>query len=61
MNAQFDIDFSKSGQNHELAQHIVTLLQGLRFGSVEIVVHDGKIVQIEKHEKFRVKAASPSH
>lgn len=28
-------------------------LETLRFGSLEIVVHDSKIVQIEKNEKVR--------
>ncbi|NJD07373.1 MAG: DUF2292 domain-containing protein [Methylococcaceae bacterium] len=28
-------------------------LKDLRFGSVEIVVHDGKIVQVERREKWR--------
>lgn len=29
-------------------------LRGLSFGSVEITVHNGKIVQIERKEKFRL-------
>ncbi|MAY27383.1 MAG: YezD family protein [Polycyclovorans sp.] len=29
-------------------------LAGLRFGSVEITVHDGRIVQIERREKVRL-------
>jgi hypothetical protein len=29
-------------------------LSGLRFGSLEIVVHDGRIVQLERREKVRV-------
>ena len=29
-------------------------LQGLSFGSVEVTVHNGKIVQIERKEKFRL-------
>jgi hypothetical protein len=32
---------------------IATALKGLRYGSVEIVVHDAKVVQIERKEKFR--------
>ncbi len=61
MNTQFDVDFSKSDQNHEFAQQIASILQGIRFGSIEIVVHDGRIVQIDKHEKFRVKHPSAAH
>jgi hypothetical protein len=29
-------------------------LDGLRFGAVTIVVHDGKVVQIERSEKVRL-------
>lgn len=33
---------------------IATALKGLRFGSVEIIVHDGRIVQIERKERWRM-------
>jgi len=56
MNAQVDIDFLKPDQNHEIAQHVVSILQGIRFGSIEIVVHDGHDVQIDGHDKFRIKS-----
>ena len=56
MNTPFDIDLSKSEQSPYLVQEIVSILQGIRFGSIEIVVHDGRIVQIDRHEKFRIKS-----
>ena len=31
-------------------------LQGLRFGSVELVIHEGHLVQIERREKIRPDA-----
>jgi hypothetical protein len=34
-------------------QAILLALKGIRFGSVEIIVHDSKIVQIERKEKTR--------
>ena len=37
----------------ELAEIIIKQLQDLRYGSIEIVVHDSKVVQIEKKEKTR--------
>lgn len=37
----------------EIADQIASVLQGIRFGSVEIVIHEGKIVQIERREKIR--------
>ena len=35
---------------------ILAALEGLRYGSLEIVVHDGRIVQLERREKTRVGA-----
>jgi hypothetical protein len=32
-------------------------VRGLRFGSVEIIVQDGKVVQIARTEKFRLDEA----
>lgn len=61
MNNNFDVDLSKSDQSQSVAQHIMAILQGIRFGSIEIVVHDGRIVQIDKHEKFRVKSQPINH
>jgi hypothetical protein len=43
---------SQSGFETALNQ-IAAALRGLRFGSVEIVVHDSKVVQISRTEKFR--------
>ena len=37
-----------------LLERIVEALGGLRFGSVEIVIQDGRVVQIERKEKFRL-------
>ena len=33
--------------------HVVSALEGLRYGSIEIIIHDSRIVQIERREKFR--------
>ena len=33
---------------------VVQALHGLRFGSLEIVVHEGRIVQLERREKVRL-------
>jgi hypothetical protein len=34
-------------------QAILLALKGIRYGSVEIIVHDSKVVQIERREKMR--------
>ena len=40
-------------------QEIARLLRGLRFGSVEIVVHEGAVTQIERREKVRLNPTPP--
>lgn len=41
-----------------ILREIQVALQNLRFGAVEITVHNGQVVQIERKEKFRVNASS---
>jgi hypothetical protein len=43
----------------DLGQVLVRALRGLRFGSVEIVVHDGSVVRIERRERIRLDATHP--
>lgn len=52
----YDVRKSKAGQTQmkvEMVNQIISILQGIRFGSVEIIIHDGKVVQIERKEKLR--------
>ncbi|MCG3120516.1 MAG: hypothetical protein ALAOOOJD_03257 [bacterium] len=37
----------------EVWQAIIQALQNIRYGSVEIIIQDAKIVQIERKEKVR--------
>lgn len=41
-----------------ILREIQTALHGLRFGSVEITVHNGQVVQIERKEKIRLQQPS---
>lgn len=36
-------------------QRLLGLLETIRFGSITLVVQDGKVIQIEKNEKMRLK------
>ncbi len=44
------------GENRDIEQKILFALKGIRYGSVEIVIHDSRIVQIERKEKVRFEA-----
>ncbi|MGH8601992.1 MAG: YezD family protein [Gammaproteobacteria bacterium] len=37
----------------DLVQQVLRALRGIRDGSIELVVHDGRVVQIERKEKLR--------
>lgn len=48
---------STSTVDSNVLQHIVDALAALQYGVVEITVHDGRVVQIERREKIRIGAA----
>lgn len=39
--------------NQDIAHKILLAIKDIRFGSVEVVIHDSKVVQIERKEKIR--------
>ena len=43
-----------TGHNeNEVLRRIASAISGVRFGSVEVVIQDSRVVQIERKEKFR--------
>ena len=42
----------------QMTQQIIRALQDIRYGSVEIIIHDSKVVQIERKEKIRIDTDS---
>ena len=46
-------EMPKTNPDFELGLQIVRAVKGIRFGSVEITIHDSKVVQIERKEKLR--------
>lgn len=53
-------DVSGSENATGLERRILAALEGLQFGAVEITVHEGKVVQIERREKFRFPSQLPA-
>ena len=39
----------------QVSETLKDLLKGLQYGSITIIVQDGKIIQLEKNEKVRIK------
>jgi hypothetical protein len=44
----------KAAQDGDTLDAIRRALAGLQFGSVEITVHDSKVVQVERKERIRL-------
>lgn len=43
-----------SSLNPDLEREILDAVRGIRYGSVEVVVHDAKVVQVVRTEKVRI-------
>jgi len=43
----------------DVEQGIVRAVRSLHYGSVEIIIHDSKVVQIERKEKIRLEQNGP--
>lgn len=41
--------------NQEEIKKILQIIETVKYGSVTVIIQDGKIVQIEKNEKLRIK------
>ncbi|MGG3470305.1 YezD family protein [Neobacillus pocheonensis] len=46
----------KPSEWQEIASHLEQMLGTLKFGSITLVVQDGKVIQIEKNEKVRLQS-----
>ena len=44
---------SEPDSGDEILRRIANAISGVRFGSVEVVIQDSRVVQIERKEKFR--------
>lgn len=49
------------GSHSDITAKLLEAISGIKYGSVEIVIHDRKIVQIERKEKVRLDLTLPLH
>jgi hypothetical protein len=47
---RFELD---AGPGEEILHKIAAAIRGVRYGAVEIIIQDSRVVQIERKEKFR--------
>ncbi len=43
----------------DVVRRILDAIQSLHFGAVEVTVHDGRVVQIDKRERTRIGSPRP--
>jgi hypothetical protein len=48
---------SPSTGSDDLVQRVLRAIEGIHYGAVEIVIHDSRVVQIERKEKLRFDLA----
>ncbi|ESQ87469.1 hypothetical protein ABAC460_19270 [Asticcacaulis sp. AC460] len=53
MSVPSDVSVRPDLSLSEVERHILNTLRNIRFGALEIVIHDSRVVQIEKSEKTR--------
>ncbi|MDO9152082.1 MAG: YezD family protein [Methylotenera sp.] len=46
--------------NQEIIRAVEDLKHGTGFGSIEVIVHEGRVTQIEKRERQRFSQGKPS-
>jgi hypothetical protein len=50
---------ASSGIPIGIRRQILRAIASIEYGSVEVIVHDGKVMQIESREKIRVNHKEP--
>jgi hypothetical protein len=50
-----DLPSDTSPEEREILIRVMEVLRRIRFGTIVLVVQDGKVVQIEMAEKFRLR------
>ncbi|MDO7488629.1 YezD family protein [Peribacillus sp. NPDC096622] len=45
----------KENQLEEIFERLQEMLTSMKYGSITLIVQDGKIIQMERNEKLRIK------
>ena len=46
--------------SHDMERVVLHALKGIRYGSLEIIIHDSRVVRIERKEKIKVDSHDSS-
>ena len=51
----YETDLQKKFPENSYSEIIEKLLSNMKYGNITLIVQDGKIIQIDKTEKYRLK------
>jgi len=49
------VDVSPTDEEREILVRVLEIIRRVRYGAVALVIHDGKVMQVETEEKFRLR------
>ena len=57
MNQKLNVEWvnSKAPLSSADLQKVLSLIKNVKYGSVTIIIQDGRVVQLDKNEKMRLK------
>jgi hypothetical protein len=58
MTTQVESYTLENPEHRKLALELLGALKGLRYGTLEVTIHDGRVVQIDRHDRRRFPVLS---
>jgi len=55
VNGTETADLALTDEEKEILARVVSIIRRVRYGAVALVIHDGKVMQVETEEKFRLQ------
>jgi hypothetical protein len=55
MTSMIDFEEKFTRPEVELLRQVAKAIQSIRYGSVTIIVHDGRVTEVQRNEKLRIK------
>jgi hypothetical protein len=46
---------------NDAEKHILEAIRGIKYGAVEVLIHDSRVVQVERTEKQRFEHVRPAN
>jgi len=47
--------------SESVEKHILEAIRGIKYGAVEVLIHDSRVVQVERTEKTRFEPSRPAN